>query len=86
MRYIEEAYMYICANDRCLYAIGKRRKKAASGYVAIQTLYECEDCSNCPYTSNCKRSDKEKDFKYQKKWLKKDMCPIKISSVKMEPD
>ena len=71
MKYIEEADMYICANDRCLHAIGIRRKKADSGYVAIQTLYECEDCSNCPYSLKCKRSDKEKRIQVSKKLIEK---------------
>ncbi len=71
MRYIEEADMYICANDRCLHKTGIRRKRAASGYISIQTVYECEDCSGCPHSSKCKKSDNAKRLQVSKKMIEK---------------
>ncbi|MDU6630859.1 MAG: transposase [Lachnoanaerobaculum sp.] len=33
-------------------------------------MYECENCSGCPYTKKCKKTDKNRTVRYKQKALK----------------
>ena len=53
MAYLEEKDCYVCANGRELQAVKEKKKKSRNGYVSIETIYECKDCSGCPYKGQC---------------------------------
>ena len=53
MKYLEKEDSYICSNNRRLNAVGERTRKSKSGYVSKITIYECEDCTDCPDKSQC---------------------------------
>ena len=57
MDYIENEDCYICSNGRRLSVIKERTKKNRNGYVSTETIYECEDCSGCPYKEKCIRGN-----------------------------
>lgn len=53
MAYDAETDRYTCANGRKLIADHVRRSKSRTGYVSEKTVYQCEDCSGCPYKKEC---------------------------------
>ncbi len=57
MIYLSDEDCYICSNGRKLNAVKERTKKNRNGYVATETIYECEDCSGCPYKGQCIRGN-----------------------------
>ena len=57
MDYIESEDCYICSNGRRLSVVKERTKKNRNGYVSTETIYECEDCSGCPYKEKCIRGN-----------------------------
>ena len=57
MDYDSEKDEYICAQGRRLKALYDRRSKNRNGYVSTVTIYECEDCSSCPYKEKCIRGN-----------------------------
>lgn len=44
---------YQCRNGRALKAVCEKNEKTASGYVRKVTVYECENCHDCPYKTEC---------------------------------
>ena len=44
---------YQCRNGRALKAVCEKNEKTASGYVRKVTVYECENCQDCPYKTEC---------------------------------
>lgn len=72
MTYIEEADCYVCASGRVLWNVGKKRRTSATGHVAIQEIYRCEDCSGCPhFGGKCTRSKKYKQLYVSKVFVEK---------------
>jgi len=53
MEYIQEEDCYICSNKRKLQVKKERTKKNHNGYISTETIYECDDCSGCPYKEKC---------------------------------
>ena len=53
MSYLEKEDCYICSNGKKLQAVRERKKKNWNGYISTETIYECEDCSGCPYKNRC---------------------------------
>ena len=53
MTYDVQEDCYICAQGRRLPALYDRRSKNRNGYVSVVTIYECEDCTGCPYKEKC---------------------------------
>ena len=56
MPYEQETDSFICRNNRKLKLIGFRKYVTEAGYKTQRGLYRCEDCSNCLYASECKKS------------------------------
>ena len=53
-----------------LSAVSTRIEKTATGYERKVTIYECENCRNCPYKKDCIRGNNCKTaFKDRKKKL-----------------
>lgn len=46
-----------------------RRQKSKNGYESDVTVYECEDCTGCPYKEKCTKSNKSKKLYVSKKFI-----------------
>ena len=53
MEYDSESDSYICKNKKKLTVDHIRHSKTKTGYESEKTIYKCEDCSGCPYKSEC---------------------------------
>jgi hypothetical protein len=53
MAYDQESDSYTCRNGQKLEADHIRHAKSKTGYVSEKTIYKCENCSGCPYKSEC---------------------------------
>ena len=53
LSYISEEDAYVCSNGRKLTAVSEKKKRSRNGYVSTVTVYECADCSGCPYKEKC---------------------------------
>lgn len=56
-----------------------RRFLDRHGYRSDVTIYECEDCTSCPYKEKYTRTKEINAFMYPKTSLKRDRNPMKIS-------
>lgn len=57
MKYDADTDVYICRNDKKLAVDGIRRMKTRTGYTSEKTIYKCEDCTGCPYKTDCIRGN-----------------------------
>lgn len=57
MDYDETSDFYICKNHKHLIVDHLRHSKSKTGYISEKTIYKCEDCTNCPYKSECIRGN-----------------------------
>ena len=71
MRYDEAADTYTCHAGKKLRAVSVRKQKSKSGYQSEVTVYECEDCSGCPYKEKCTKAKGNKKLYLSKNFLKK---------------
>ena len=71
MTYLEEADAYVCAHSRILWPVGIHHKKSASGYRSELTVYECEDCSGCPYKAKCTKAHGNRRMQLSKTFIEK---------------
>ncbi len=53
MIYDAENDCYICSQGCILSAIGTRQRKSVSGYISEKTIYQCNDCKDCPVKGSC---------------------------------
>ena len=53
MNYDAKADTYICRNNKKLTVTGIKRTKTRTGYISEKTIYKCENCTSCPYKSEC---------------------------------
>ena len=53
MEYDPVTDTYTCRNGKKLKPDHIRRSKSRTGYVSEKTIYKCENCSGCPYKSEC---------------------------------
>ncbi len=53
MEYNETSDYYICRNNKKLTVSHLKHSKSKTGYVSEKTIYKCEDCTGCPYKSEC---------------------------------
>ena len=53
MKYDSGNDFYTCRNNKKLVVDHLKHSKSKTGYVSEKTVYRCEDCSNCPYKSDC---------------------------------
>lgn len=56
MKYDELLDEYTCPNDKKFKLVGTKTRKSKSGYKSHITVYECEDCSNCPHKTQCTKA------------------------------
>lgn len=53
MEYCDEGDYYICHNGRFLRPSDIKRSKTKTGYIRTTTIYHCDDCTGCPYKTEC---------------------------------
>ncbi len=71
MAYDEETDTYTCHAGKKLKEVFKKKQKSKSGYPSEVTVYECEDCSGCPYKEKCTKAKGNKRLYLSKNFLKK---------------
>ena len=58
LAYDSETDSFVCRNNRKLLHVSNRKYVTEAGYETRRDYYRCEDCENCPYSSECKNTDK----------------------------
>ena len=53
MKYDIETDSYICKNDKKLTVSYIKHSKSKTGYKSEKTIYKCENCTGCPYKTDC---------------------------------
>ncbi len=53
MEYDKTKDSYLCKNGRELPFESIRRSKSKTGYISEKSIYRCQDCSECPYKTEC---------------------------------
>ena len=53
MEYDSEADVYTCKNGKKLKHVRTQKKTGVTGYVQETKVYECSDCSGCPFFGKC---------------------------------
>lgn len=53
MPYDLEGDFYTCMNGCKLENCGTKKRRTASGYVRVETIYRCDDCLGCPHKTEC---------------------------------
>lgn len=71
MIYDEVRDQYTCHNGKILKNIGTSARTSKSGYVAMITNYECEDCSNCSHKPKCTKAKGNKKMQVSKNFIEK---------------
>ena len=71
MEYQKETDTYICHAGKKLNASYIKKQKSKSGYQSEVTVYECEDCTGCPYREACTKSRKNKKLYVSKNFIAK---------------
>ncbi|HEY4533852.1 MAG TPA: IS1182 family transposase [Fusobacterium sp.] len=62
--YDEECDRFICPNDKNLEFKHYSRKTDKYGYTRDFKIYECENCSDCPYKKDCTKSKGNRQIHY----------------------
>ena len=65
---IDEQGVMRCPNDKAFHFL-YRKNVRGNQYGRKDELYECEDCSGCPYAEKCKKTDKNRTVRYKQKAL-----------------
>ena len=70
MTYISEDDHYICSLGNKLIPVSTTYRNSKSGYISTITIYECENCSGCPYKNKCTKAKGNKRLHVSKKFIK----------------
>jgi len=71
MAYNPDSDEYTCHNGKQLRPIGITHRTSATDYRAEITVYECEDCRDCPYKPQCTRAKGNRRMQVSKKFVEK---------------
>ena len=71
MEYDKQNDKYTCHNGKQLIPVETIHRTTATGYKADITVYESEDCSNCPCKSKCTKSKGNRRMQVSKKFIEK---------------
>ena len=71
MEYDEITDTYICHAKKKLRPLFLKKQKSKSGYESEVTVYECEDCTGCPYKKKCTKAKGNKRLYVSKSFLEK---------------
>lgn len=51
--YLSDSDEYVCGYGRYLSFVYERQQRSDNGYQSTVRVYECEDCTGCPYRERC---------------------------------
>ena len=71
MSYEAETDTYACHAGKKLSPLFIKKQKSKSGYQSEVTVYECEDCSGCPYKEKCTKAKGNKRLYISKSFIEK---------------
>lgn len=71
MSYKPEKDEYTCHNEKQLKPIGITHRTSATGYRSEVTIYESEDCQDCPYKPQCTKAKGNRKMQVSKKFVEK---------------
>lgn len=71
MVYEETSDTYICHAGKKLQPVFVKKQKSKSGYESEVTVYECEECTGCPYKEKCTKAKGNKRLYVSKSFLEK---------------
>ena len=71
MRYDEENDTYTCHAGQRLLPLYIKKQKSRNGYGSDVTVYECTDCSGCPYKDKCTKAKGNKRLYVSKNFISK---------------
>ena len=71
MKYDEETDTYQCHAGKKLTPLFIQKQKSKSGYKSEVTVYECEDCTDCPHKEKCTKAKGNKRLYVSKSFLEK---------------
>lgn len=71
MTYHEDKDEYTCHYGKQLKPAGITHKKSSTGYKSEITVYECENCSGCPYKSKCTKAEGNRKMQVSKVFVEK---------------
>lgn len=71
MKYDEKLDEYTCYNGQKLKPAGTKTRASKSGYKSEVAIYQCDDCSQCPYKSMCTRASGSKKIEVSKIFAQK---------------
>lgn len=71
MSYDKEKDVYTCHAGKPLKSLFMKTQKSKSGYKSEVTVYECEDCSSCPYKEKCTKAKGNKRLYVSKNFIAK---------------
>src|SRR3712207_3007716 len=62
--YVEEYDIFICPNDKNVEFKNYSTRTDKYGFKRDFKIYECEDCSDCPYKKDCTKSKGNRKIQY----------------------
>lgn len=71
MLYDTDKDEYTCHNGKQLKLVGTSHRTSATGYRSEISIYECEDCSNCPYKAKCTKAQGNRKMQVSKTFVEK---------------
>lgn len=71
MVYDAEKDEYTCHNKKQLKPAGTTHRTSATGYRSEISIYECEDCSNCPCRDKCTKAQGNRRMQVSKTFVEK---------------
>ena len=82
MGYDLETDSYICHNGKHLNVSYIKKQKSKNGYESEVTVYECEDCTGCPYKEKCTKAKNNKKLYVSKKFM--EQCQTSYENITTE--
>ena len=69
MAYNSENDTYTCHNGKLLSPVYIKSQKSKNGYLSEVTVYECENCTGCPYKEKCTKAKENKKLSVSKTFI-----------------
>lgn len=62
--YNSEDDTFQCPAGKTMNYLETRQRESATGFISISRIYECDDCSSCPYKPKCTKAKGNRQFYY----------------------
>ena len=69
MNYDASTDTYVCHAGKTISPLYVKKQKSKNGYESEVTVYECSDCSGCPYKDNCTKAKGNKRLYVSKNFI-----------------